>query len=124
MIIGLILVAAALWLAQEIKNLLIGESADQELVQGIRKLVDAYPEMCEIEEITTLHMGPEYVLVNMRVKFTENISAHISEQATHDLEQQIQSRFPLAKTVYVKAAVRLSDRQQGMRLISQRVGVE
>jgi len=124
MIIGLILVAAALWLAHEVKNLLIGESADLELVQGIRTLVDVYPDVCEIEEITTLHMGPEYVLVNMRVKFVEITSADDIEQATHDLEEQIQNLFPLAKQVYVKPAVRPGARQQRPRLINQRVGVE
>ncbi len=124
MIIGLILVTAALWLAHEIKNLLIGESADQELVQGIRNLVSACAEIREIEEITTLHMGPEYVLVNMRVKFLENTLAHAIEQVTHDLEQQIQSLFPLVKLVYVKAAVSPRHRQQRVQLINQRAGVD
>ena len=41
MVIGVILIAAALWLAHETKSLLIGEGADQEIIQGIRSLVNS-----------------------------------------------------------------------------------
>ena len=106
MIIGVILITAALWLAHETKSLLIGEGADEEIVQGIRNLVNSQVQIRSIEEITTLHMGPQFILVNMRVKFNDTAIAHDIEQVTDFLEQQIRDLFPLVKRVYVKAAVR------------------
>ena len=115
-LISLILVMEALWLAHEIKDLLIGESADQDLLYGIRDLVNGHPEINGIREITTLHMGPEYVLVNMRVEFEESAQASAIEQMTCELEYQIQSLFPLVQLVYVKAADRSGGRPLGERL--------
>ena len=106
MIIGVILITAALWLAHETKSLLIGEGADEEIVQGIRSLVNSQVQIRSIEEITTLHMGPQFILVNMRVKFNDTAFANDIEQVTDFLEQQIRDLFPLVKRVYVKAAVR------------------
>jgi uncharacterized protein (UPF0305 family) len=51
-------------------------------------------------------MGPQFVLVNMRVKFNDTAFAYDIEQVTDFLEQQIRDLFPLVKRVYVKAAVR------------------
>jgi cation diffusion facilitator family transporter len=106
MIIGVILITAALWLAHETKSLLIGEGADDQIVQGIRSLVDAQSQVKSIEEISTLHMGPDFVLVNMRVRFEDSAFARDVELVTEYLEQQIRQHFPLVKQVYVKAAIR------------------
>ncbi len=105
MIIGVILMAAALWLAHETKSLLIGEGADQQIVQGIRNLVTAQSQIRHIEEITTLQLGPDYVLVNMRVRLEDTALARDVEQVTDFLEHQIRIYFPLVKNVYVKAVV-------------------
>ena len=81
MIIGVILMVA-LWLAHETKSLLIGEGADKEMVQDIRGLVGAQSQVRNIDEITTLHMGPEFVLVNMRLRFDDTAPACEVEQVT------------------------------------------
>lgn len=117
-IIGMILLAAALWLAHETKSLLIGEGADQNMLQGIRGLVNAQSQVRSIDEITTLHMGPEYVLVNMRVRFDDGAPASDIEQITDFLEEQIRELSPLIKRVYVKAAVRTKGSEQSVRLLS------
>lgn len=123
-IIGMILITAALWLAHETKSLLIGEGADGQMVQDIRSLVGAQAGVNDIEEISTLHMGPEVVLVNMRVRFEDTAFARDVEQATDYLEQQIQSRFPLVKHVYVKAVVRNTSPEQSLLLRRRGLGVD
>ena len=104
-IVGLMLVGSALWQASRIKNLLIGQSADEHIVQGIRDLVKRQSTVREIVEITTLHMGPEYILVNLRVRFAETVVFQDIERTCSSLEQQIQSHFPVARRVYVKATL-------------------
>jgi len=104
-LVGLLLVGSALWQAGRIKNLLIGQSADDYVVQGIQDLVKRQSTVREIVEITTLHMGPEYILVNLRVRFAEKVVFQDIERACSYLEQQIQSYFPVARRVYVKATL-------------------
>ena len=124
MIIGMILIVAALWLAHETKSLLIGEGADKQIIQGIRGLVSAQGEIRSIEEITTLHMGPEFVLVNMRVRFDDSALAADIALVTDFLEAQICDLYPLVKRVYVKAAVGAKGYEQIARLLHQPVARE
>ena len=44
-LIGLLLAGTAIWLAAETKSLLIGESATTQVVEGIRRLVTAQPDV-------------------------------------------------------------------------------
>ena len=57
-VIGLILAGTAIWLAYETKGLLIGESANKSVVEGIRKFVNLHTEVRTTNEVVTMHMGP------------------------------------------------------------------
>src|SRR5213078_1859190 len=67
-VIGLILGGTAMWLAFETKGLLIGESANREVVAEIRRLAERYPEVQKVNEVLTMHMGPEYILANISLE--------------------------------------------------------
>jgi len=58
-IIGVILVGTAIWLAYETKGLLIGESANRPVVRGIREVLKAQSNIEHINEVLTMHMGPD-----------------------------------------------------------------
>ena len=60
-IIGLILAGTATWLAYETKGLLIGESANDSIVQGIRELASGHDYVGHVNEVLTLHMGPDFI---------------------------------------------------------------
>lgn len=103
-IIGVTLVAAAVWQATQIQGLLIGSSADEHVTSGIRNLVQSYPEVSEVEEIATLHMGPDCIVVNMRVRFGEGVDLSAIDLVSHHLERAIELAYPIVKYVYVKRA--------------------
>lgn len=105
-IIGLILGATATWLAYETKSLLIGEAAEPEVVQGIRSLATASAEVQHVNEVLTLHMGPEFLLVNLSVKFRDELEASAMEDTIAGLDAQIKQRYPLVKRVFVEAEPR------------------
>jgi cation diffusion facilitator family transporter len=123
MLIGVLLVTTALWQAAQIKNLLIGESADESIVQGIRELAKTHGQIREVEEISTLHMGPECIVVNLRAKFAEATYASEMDQVTHMLEREIAERFPLVKFVYVKAVVQNNVLPQGIQLLGHEMSL-
>ncbi len=105
-LIGLILGGTAAWLAYETKGLLIGEAANDKVVQGIRELVLACDEVDHINDVLTMHMGPEYVLLNLAVKFKDERRANELETVVQDLEQQIKTKFPRVKRIFVEAESR------------------
>jgi cation diffusion facilitator family transporter len=105
-IIGLILAGAAAWLAFETKGLLIGERANREVVDGIRRLAGALPGARHVNEVLTMHMGPEFILVNISIDFADNLRSGDIEAAVARLDQQIKSSFANVKRVFVEAEAR------------------
>ncbi len=102
-VIGLILGATAIWLAIEAKGLLIGESANREVVAGIRDLVLAEPEVEAIKELLTMHMGPDFVLVTMTVDFRDDLDASTIEHTIARIDYAIKARWPEVKKVFIEA---------------------
>ena len=103
LIIGLILGGTAVWLAYETKGLLIGERANPEVVESIQALADQLEEVEHVNEVLTMHMGPEFILVNMSVDFKNGISSERLEATVAKLDREIKSRHPLVKRVFVEA---------------------
>ncbi len=104
-VVGLLLVGSALWQISRLRNLLIGQCADDEIVQGIKGLITRQSLVREIQEISTMHMGPEYVLTNMRLRFADTACAYDVVEFNAALEETVQARFPVVKRVYVTAAM-------------------
>jgi cation diffusion facilitator family transporter len=105
-IIGLILGGTAIWLAYETKGLLIGESANQHVVQGIRQLVDAYPSVLHVNEVLTMHMGPDFVLVNLSLDFKDNLNTGDLETTITRIDKAIKAAYPRVKRVFIEAEAR------------------
>jgi cation diffusion facilitator family transporter len=105
-IIGLILAGTAAWLAYEIKGLLIGESARPEIVKGVKEIVKSYPKIKHVNEILTLHMGPDFILLNLSVDFADSLSAGDLEDTISRLDRQIKQAYPKIKRIFVEAEAR------------------
>lgn len=100
--IGLILGGTAIWLAYETKGLLIGESANREIVAGIGRMAAALDPVEKVNEVLTLHMGPEYILVTISVDFRNDLSAGEVENTIFSLDAQIKSTFPTVQRVFIE----------------------
>jgi cation diffusion facilitator family transporter len=102
-IIGVILGLTATWLAYETKGLLIGESAEPKIVDGIAQLANNYEGIQIVNETLTMHMGPEYILVNLSVDFDDTLNADRIEKVTAKLTQDIKNKFPRVKRIFIEA---------------------
>lgn len=101
-VIGLILGATAVWLAYETKGLLIGESANVHVVDDIRRIAAGQKEIQQINEVLTLHMGPDFVLVNISAKFSDDLLAEEVESAVETLDAAIKAAHPSVKRIFVE----------------------
>ena len=104
-VIGLILVCAALWLAYESRSLLVGEAADPELVAALRELALADPSVVGLGAVLTMHLGPEEVLLNIEVQFTPGSTAEQIHMAIHRIEKEISARYPEVDRVFIEVEV-------------------
>lgn len=105
-IIGLILLGTAVWLAYETKGLLIGESANASVVRGIRNILQEYNQIEHINEVLTMHMGPDFVLTNISVDFRDNESASSVESVIAEIDKVIKTQFPQIKRIFIEAEAR------------------
>jgi len=105
-IIGLILGGTAVWLAYETKGLLIGESANEMVIKGIREIILKYRDVENLNEVLTMHMGPDFVLVNISIDFRDDIPASDLENIIACMDTKIKESFPTVKRVFVEAESR------------------
>ena len=102
-IIGLILGVTAAWLAYETKGLLIGESADPEIVQGISNIASGHDAIEGLNDVLTMHMGPSYILLTISVNFKNSLEVGAIEEDVSTLTDQIKEKYPLVKRVFIEA---------------------
>ena len=101
--IGIILGLTAIWLAYETKGLLIGEAAHPEMVEDIRQKLQNMDEIEAVNEVLTLHMGPEFILVTISADFKDELEVGKVEKAIQGIDREIKKAHPLVKRVYIEA---------------------
>ncbi len=102
-VIGLVLAGTAAWLAYETKSLLIGESANRHVIEGIRKIVREQPDVERVNEVLTMHMGPEFILLNISVEFRDGATVEKLETRIAKITGQIKQAYPFVKRVFIEA---------------------
>jgi len=102
-LIGLILGGTAIWLAIETKSLLIGERANREVVDSIRQIVISFEEVERVNELLTMHMGAEYILVNISIRFKRGQLTREIEAVIQDIDSAIKQENTNVKRVFVEA---------------------
>ncbi|MCG6971713.1 MAG: cation diffusion facilitator family transporter [Desulfobacterales bacterium] len=108
-LIGVILVGTAIWLAHETKGLLIGESANRPVINTIREILQANKLIDNVNEILTLHMGPDYILANISVDFKDDATADEIERVTAEIDREIKNEYPKIKRIFIEAEKRRGD---------------
>lgn len=102
-IIAVILMTVAVFLAYESRELLLGESASPEIVRSIEEIVSADDAIVSVFKPMTMHMSPDEVLLNMDLTFRRDLNSNEIAAAIDRLESEIQSRHPQVKRIVFEA---------------------
>jgi len=100
--IGIILAITALFLALDCKGLLIGGGASGAVVSGVKNIVEAHLGILAVNELLTMHLGPEDILLNISIDFSDDLTSGGVECAIFDLERQIKETFPAIKRHFIE----------------------
>lgn len=101
-LIGVLLVVTAIFLMSKTRSLLIGESADEELVDGIRELLCADERIDSVQRILTTQLAPDNVLLNLELRFRPGVVDGQLPQAIDGVESAIRERFPELKEIFIE----------------------
>jgi cation diffusion facilitator family transporter len=101
-LIGLVLAVVAIILIVEAKGLLIGESADPDLVEAIRASAQGHAGVERVIDVLTVHHSPDKVVSIISVDFDDRISAGDVERIVRDIEAQVALDYPIITQIYVR----------------------
>ena len=100
--IGLLLAAIAIVLMIEMKSLLMGETATEDTERTIRHAVERRPPVRRLIHMRTQHLGPEELLVCLKVELDGTLDASTVVTAINDIEAEVRRAVPAARIMYVE----------------------
>src|SRR5215208_2172538 len=102
-LIGLLLVSVAFWMGRDAKHLLIGSAALPEERKAIEEAIEDYDEVEEVEELLTMVLGPNAVMVAARVNLRDDIDADRVEKVSSAIDERLQEVVPDVTEVFLDA---------------------
>jgi len=94
LLIGLLLIVVAVFVAIEIKAMLIGQSADPEMTAEIRRFCEERAEIARVFNLITLQLGNDLMVA---VKIQLQRGGLPAEDAINRVEAELKQRFPQVK---------------------------
>lgn len=105
MAVGSLLVVIAVFLAFEMASMLVGEGALPEQEDAIRAALVSVPEIDRVIHMKTLHVGPDDLLVAVKVAVGAGDDLASVARAIDAAEVQVRAAVPSAKYIYVEPDV-------------------
>jgi cation diffusion facilitator family transporter len=100
--IGTLLCVIGVALAKDTRSLLIGEGITDEMRQCVLRVAGDAPAVLEVRQLLSLHLGPDSVLLAMKVRFTPDLDLKQLEKAINELELRIRAELPQMKKIFVE----------------------
>ena len=96
----------AAFMSVETKALLIGEAAHPSVQAGLREMISvetgAGKPITRINDIKTMHLGPEDILVVASVDFEDGQTARSVEATNGRIEAAIKARYPAVRQLFLE----------------------
>ncbi|NND87035.1 MAG: cation transporter [Nitrosopumilus sp.] len=100
-IIGVLLMSFAFFLAKENRGLLLGESVSEEQKNKILSLVNKIPEVHKVINMKTMHLSPTTIIVGIEVNLIDELDTDRIETITDVIENEIMTVIPQSKKDYI-----------------------
>ena len=107
--IGFLLAIIAAILAREMRSLLLGEAAHPHVRDQLLEIIERSESVRRVIHMRTQHLGPEELLVGVKVEFDHRLSFEALAQAIDDLESQLRAGVPIARVIYIEPDVHRED---------------
>ena len=99
--IGVLLVAVAVKLGMDSKELLIGRAASPEIERLIREEIESRPGVDALLELLTMHMGPDSLIIAGRVALKDELGADDAEDLADEVDRRLSDKLPLQLNVFI-----------------------
>ena len=100
--IGAVLVGVAVFLAVEVKSLLLGEAADPALLGVIEKCAAEDPRIVKVLRTLTVQQGPGEIVVALKLQFQLDLTTTALVEAINKFEERLHERAPEVRWSFVE----------------------
>lgn len=101
LLIGILLLSVAMFLARESKGLLLGESAEKEILEKINKILDDNANLMGYKFPKSMHFGPDNILVVIELDLRNDLDLRMAEETIEELRTEIKKQIPKVKEVFI-----------------------
>jgi len=91
--IGVLLMVVAVFVANQVKSLLIGQSVEPALRAAIADFVNARPEVKRVLNVISMQMGPD-VMVAIKAEMSRELDTDDIVEQINQVETALKARFP------------------------------
>jgi divalent metal cation (Fe/Co/Zn/Cd) transporter len=101
-VIGFLLMIVAVLIARDTHDLLIGERATREAEIEAQKLTEGTPGVTRVTQLLTMHLGPDFVVLAMKVAFERSLDVGAVEEVINEIERRIRDKQPEMKKIFIE----------------------
>lgn len=101
LVIGMLLMMFAFFLAKENRGLLIGESVSKQTYNKIMDTIGDIPEVNRVVTMKTMHLSTHHILIGIEVNLIDDLNTDEIESITDSIEQKILEIIPDTKKEYI-----------------------
>ena len=102
LLVGIILIGVAIFLATEVKSLLVGEAADPVIKADAIAVAAAHPKIDRVLNVITMQQGPGEVVVALKLLMVEGLTGREVVDAINEFEVTLQERRPEVRWCFVE----------------------
>jgi cation diffusion facilitator family transporter len=115
-LIGLVLAGTATLLARQSKSLLIGERADRQLTDSIRRVAGEVHAVDCVNGLFTVQLAPDQVVVALSLEFADELRTPEIEAAVVEIERRLCAAHPEVISVFIKPQTYRTYRDKAQRM--------
>ena len=108
-VIGVVLVSVAGFLAREVKSLLVGEAAHPDIADVARQEALSTAHVERVLDLITIQQGPAEVLLAIKLAFTPDANIDDVCHAINDFERRLRAKRPEVRWCFVEPDIPRDD---------------
>ena len=103
--IGILLVVIALFLANEMASLLLGEAASPKDIAEIRAAIESHDCVMRIIHLRTEHIGPDEIVLATKLEFNHGMTIEALADEIDRVEASIRAAVPATRIIFIEPDV-------------------
>jgi cation diffusion facilitator family transporter len=102
LLVGLVLLGVAIFLAVEVKSLLVGEAADPLIDKAVRAVAAEHPQIESVLRVLAVQQGPGEIMLAMKVRMRAGLSGEQLVDAINAFERTLKARIVQIRWCFVE----------------------